>query len=181
VGELVAKLHRVQRHRSKLERPAVKICDLLLGPPPRWAWLADNLEEVARCLRVELEAWRDAEAMLEALQSSMVWVRVFVLGDADGSSNKATSLPAVAELLVGRIDTVAAKEVHWGSRSMLVAAISHFPELDVDLKVLGSSRSVGLTEDEVDALWSLVRTAVDLLTSHVPSSVAHNPHDGVGK
>jgi hypothetical protein len=40
---------------------------------------------------------------------------------------------------------------------------------------------VGLTEDEVDALWSLVRTAVDLLTSHVPSSVAHNPHDGVGK
>jgi hypothetical protein len=34
VGELMAKLHMAEGHRSKLERPAAKICNLLLRPPP---------------------------------------------------------------------------------------------------------------------------------------------------
>jgi hypothetical protein len=33
---------------------------------------------------------------------------------------------------------------------MPIAAVSHFPELDVDLEVLGSRRNVRLTKDEVD-------------------------------
>jgi hypothetical protein len=56
VGELVAELHRVEGHRVKLERPTAKICDLLLGPPPGRAWLADHLEEAVGHLRVELGA-----------------------------------------------------------------------------------------------------------------------------
>jgi hypothetical protein len=102
-----------------------------------------------------------------------------VLGSTDGSSAQAMPMPAVAELLEGRIDTAAANGVCWGSRSALVAAVSHFPELDTDFEVLRSSRNVGLIEDEVGALWSWVRMTADSLASHVPSLVARNPLDGV--
>jgi hypothetical protein len=77
-----------------------------------------------------------------------------VLADADGSSTQAMSMSTVAELLEGQIDTVAANVVRWGSHSALVATVSHFPELDTDLEVLGSGHSVGLTMDEMDALSS---------------------------
>jgi hypothetical protein len=63
----------------------------------------------------------------------------------------------------------------------LVTVVSHFPEVDADLEVLGSGCNTGLTEDEVNTLWSRVRAAVDSLASHVPSSVAHNPPDSVGE
>jgi hypothetical protein len=56
-----------------------------------------------------------------------MWVRGLVLGDADGSSTQVTSMYTVAELLEGWIDTAAANGVHWGPRSALVAAVSHFP------------------------------------------------------
>jgi hypothetical protein len=36
----------VERRRSKLERPAARICDLLVGPMPGRAWLADHLDAV---------------------------------------------------------------------------------------------------------------------------------------
>jgi hypothetical protein len=49
------------------------------------------------------------------------------------------------------------------------------------MEVHGFGRSAGLIEDEVDALWSQVRTATDSLASHVPSSVAHNPPNGAGE
>jgi hypothetical protein len=67
------------------------------------------------------------------------------------------------------------------SHSALVATVSHFLELDVDLEVLGSGRSVELTEDEAEALWSRVRAASDSLASYIPSSVAHNSPDGTGE
>jgi hypothetical protein len=63
----------------------------------------------------------------------------------------------------------------------MVAAVSHFPELDVDLEVLRSRRNAGLTEGEVDALWSRVHTTTDSLASHVPSSVARSPPDSEGE
>jgi hypothetical protein len=64
------------------------------------------------------------------------------------------SMSTVAELLEGQIDTVAANVARWGSHSALVATVSHFPELDTNLEVLGSGHSVGLTMDEMDALSS---------------------------
>jgi hypothetical protein len=104
-----------------------------------------------------------------------------VLGGADGPSSLATSVPAVAELLGNHINAVATNGVRWGSRSVLVAVMSHFSELDTNLEVLGSSRSVGLIDDEIDALWSHVHATADSLVSHVPSSVACNPPNGAGE
>jgi hypothetical protein len=66
-----------------------------------------------------------------------------------------------------------------GSRSALVVVVSHFLELEADLDVLRFGRIVGLIDDEVDALWSHVCVAADSLVSHVPSSVARNPPDGL--
>jgi hypothetical protein len=63
----------------------------------------------------------------------------------------------------------------------LVATVLLFPELDVDLEVLSYGRNVGLTEDEVDALWSWVRATVDSLTSHIPPSTSCNPPDNAGE
>jgi hypothetical protein len=67
VGELVAKIHRVEGRRLKLEWPAAKIFDLLLRPLPGRAWLADHLEEDVGRLSVELDARREVEAKLKAL------------------------------------------------------------------------------------------------------------------
>jgi hypothetical protein len=123
---------------------------------------------------------QEAEAELEALRSSTVRVQDLVLGDVDGSSSLVTSMPAVVERLEGQIDTVATNGVRWGSRFSLVAFVSQFSELDADLEVLGSRRNVGLTEGEVDALWSQVRAARDSLASHVHSLVSCNPPDKAG-
>jgi hypothetical protein len=75
---------------------------------------------------------------------------------------------------------VAANGVRWVSHSVLDAAVSHFPELDTDLEVLGPRRNARLTKGEVDALWSRVHVAADSLASHIPSLVTHNPLDSAG-
>jgi hypothetical protein len=76
-----------------------------------------------------------------------------VLGSADGPSSLAASMSTVVELLKGRIDAGAANGVCWGSRSALVAAVSHFLELKTELEVLGPGHNVDLTENEADTLW----------------------------
>jgi hypothetical protein len=58
--------------------------------------------------------------------------------------------------------------------------MSHFLELKTDLEVPGSGHSADLTEDEAYALWTRVRSAIDLLVSYVPSSVACNPPYNMG-
>jgi hypothetical protein len=104
-----------------------------------------------------------------------------VLDDVDRSSSLVASLSVVVELLEGWVDTVATNGVHWGARSVLVAALSHFPELKTELGLLGSRRNVNLTEDEADALWARVSVASFLLASNVPSLVASGPRDGAGE
>jgi hypothetical protein len=69
VGEMVVEFKRLEEWCSRLERPAVRICDLLLGPPPGWAQLADRQNEVTRKLRVVLAARQEADAELEVLQT----------------------------------------------------------------------------------------------------------------
>jgi hypothetical protein len=96
-------------------------------------------------------------------------------------SSLAASMSTAVELLEGRIDIMAANGVRWGSCSTLVATMSHFLELKTKMEVLKSGRSVDLTEDEAHALWIGVRVASFLLVSHVPSSVARNPPDGMGE
>jgi hypothetical protein len=73
-----------------------------------------------------------------ALWTLVARVRDMVLGNADGSSSLAACLSMVAELLEGRIDITVANGVHQGTRSVLVAALSHFPELKSELDLLGS-------------------------------------------
>jgi hypothetical protein len=103
-----------------------------------------------------------------------------VLGGANGPSSPAASMSMAVELLKDRIGATTANGFRWGSRSALVAAVSHFSELKIDLEVLKSGRSADLIEDEANALRTWVHTASDLLASYVPSSVACNPPDGTG-
>jgi hypothetical protein len=65
-------------------------------------------------------------------------VRDLVLDDANRPSSLTVSLSMVAELLEGRIDTTVANGVCWGTRFVLVAALSHFSELKSKLELLGS-------------------------------------------
>jgi hypothetical protein len=102
-------------------------------------------------------------------------------GSDDGPSTLEASMSTVAELLKGWIDTVAANRVHCGSYSALVAIVSHFPKLKTELEVLGLGCSADLTVDKADALWIRVRTALDSLASHVPSSIARNSPDDAGE
>jgi hypothetical protein len=126
--------------------------DLLLGPPLGWARLSNRLDEAAEQFRVELAAWREEDAELEALWILVVRVQDLVLGGIEGPSSLGASMSMVAELLEGRINAVATNGVCWGSRSALVTAVSYFLKLKTKLEVLRSRHSVDLIEDEADAL-----------------------------
>jgi hypothetical protein len=180
VGELVAKFQKLEEQCSRLERPTMRICDLLLRPPPGRTRLTDHLNEATEQLRVELATQQEVHVELEALLTSTMHVRDLVLDNTDGLSSLAASMSTVVELLEGRIDAAAANGVHWGSHSALVAAVSHFLELKSELALLGSRRNADLTKHEADALWTRVHVASHLLASYVPSSVARGPPNGAG-
>jgi hypothetical protein len=67
-----------------------------------------------------------ANAELEALQTSTMFVWDLVLGSTGVSSSLVTSLAMVAEEVENWINTVAANGVRWETQSMLVAILSHF-------------------------------------------------------
>jgi hypothetical protein len=75
-----------------------------------------------------------------------------VLDITDGLSSLVASLSTVVEMLEGRVDSAAANGVRWGTRSTLVATLSHFPKLEPELELLESEHSTDLTEDQVDGL-----------------------------
>jgi hypothetical protein len=104
-----------------------------------------------------------------------------VLDNIDGLTSLAASLSIVVELRKGQIDTVATNGVYWGTRSTLVAALSHFPELKSELELLRSGCNADLTKDQADALWTQVRTALDSLAWHNPLTIARSPPDGPGE
>jgi hypothetical protein len=64
---------------------------------------------------------------------------------------------------------------------VLVNALFHFSELNSELELLESGRNMDLTEDQANALWTLMCTASDSLASNIPSSVARSPPDGAGE
>jgi hypothetical protein len=140
---------------SQLEWQAARICDLLLGPPPGQARLADRLDEVDVRLRVELATRQEVDVELEALRTSVARVQDLVLGSTDGPSSLVAYTSVVALLLEGRIDATIANGVRWGSHFALVDTMSHFPVLETELEVLGSRRSADMIEDEIDALECL--------------------------
>jgi hypothetical protein len=103
-----------------------------------------------------------------------------VQDNAVGPSSVAACLSMTVELLEGWVDVTIANRVHWGTRSMLVAALSHFLELEPELELLRSGHNVELMEDQADALWTRVRATSNSLAPHVLPSVTHNPPDAVG-
>jgi hypothetical protein len=84
---------------------------------------------------------------LEALRNPTAQVQDLVLQRVDGSSSLVMSLSLVVELLKGRIDVMAADRVHWGTQSVLADTLSPFPELVVDLELVGYGQSADLTKD----------------------------------
>jgi hypothetical protein len=108
-------------------------------------------------------------------------VRDLALGNVGEPSSLGTSLSMVAELLESRINTTAANGVHWGTRSVLVAILSHLSELKTKLELLGSGQNAYLIEDRVDPLWPLVSAASDSLASLIPSLVDRYHPDTAGE
>jgi hypothetical protein len=51
------------------------------------------------------------------------------------------------------VTAATANGVRWETRSVLVAALSHFSELETKLELLRSGHNTDLMEDQVDALW----------------------------
>jgi hypothetical protein len=80
------------------------------------------------------------DAELETLRTSAARFRDLVLYGADELSFLVASLSTAVELLEGHINAVAANRVCWGTRSALVAALSHLLELEAELEVLGFGR-----------------------------------------
>jgi hypothetical protein len=72
VSELTGEFQKIKDWRSRLEQPATRICDLLLGSPPNRVRWANHMDEAVGQLSVELAARREADAELEALQTSVV-------------------------------------------------------------------------------------------------------------
>jgi hypothetical protein len=78
------------------------------------------------------------------------------LGSTDRSSSLPACLAMVVEQVENQINTAAANGVRWWTRSALVAILSHFPELEPELDLLGSGRDAKLSDDQVGAPWVLV-------------------------
>jgi hypothetical protein len=123
---------------------------------------------------VELATRPEVDVELKDLRTLAARVQDLVLGSADWPSSLVASMSIAVELLEDRINAAATNGVRWGSCSMLVTAVSHFPGLKTELEVLGSGCNADLTEDEADALWTGVSTSSDSLASYVPSLVLLN-------
>jgi hypothetical protein len=174
MDELVAQFRKLEEMRSWLERPDARTCDLHLSLPPDQAQHADRLDEATRRLEAELTAQWQVGTELEALRTSAARVQDLVLDNIDGASSLGASLSIMAELLEVLNDATTANRVRRGTRSVLVATLSHFLELKCELELLGFGRNEDLIEDHADA-------ASDSLASLVPSSVARDPPDGTGE
>jgi hypothetical protein len=96
VSELVAEFQKMEDQCLRLERPDMRICDLLLGPPISRARLVDHLDEAAGQLRVELVAGWEVDAELGAPRTSVVRAWDLVLDSADGPSSVAVSMSMMA-------------------------------------------------------------------------------------
>jgi hypothetical protein len=73
-NKLVANFWRREELCSRLEGPGVRICDLLLGPPPSQARWGDHMAEADGWLEAELTARRLVDVELGALRISVARV-----------------------------------------------------------------------------------------------------------
>jgi hypothetical protein len=66
----------------------------------------------------------------------------------------AQSLSLSPELTEARVDAAAFNGVQWGNELVLTVALLYFPELEVELDLLGSSYNADLSSDEMETLWT---------------------------
>jgi hypothetical protein len=104
-----------------------------------------------------------------------------VLGGPVRMSSLLVSVSSIMELIEDSVDPGVAIGVHWGTRSALAVAMSHFPELEIELDLFGSRHKTDPTEDQVDALWTQTRQALESLAALIPPSVAHGSPDDMGE
>lgn len=164
----------LRENHSRLQSAGHRLCDLALGPPAGRAQLTARLDEVGKQVHAD-------RAELEDLRVAAARVRDVVLGSSQVSSS---SLPAALESAMGvvedRLDAAASSGVRWGTRSALVVALSHFPELEAELELLGSGRNAEVPDAELERLWGVTGPAADALAANVSGSTARSsPDDGL--
>jgi hypothetical protein len=79
------------------------------------------------------------------------------------------------------VRAVALNGVRWGVWLVLTAVLSHFPELEVVLDLLGSGYNADLSCDEMETLWTWTHRASESLSSRVPPLAARSPLDDDGE
>jgi hypothetical protein len=96
-------------------------------------------------------------------------------------SGEALSLAAVLFSTVnpikGHVDAAAANRVHLGAWLALTAVLSHFPELELELELLGFGYNADLVKDEMGVFCISTSRASKSLSLSVPPLVAHSPPD----
>jgi hypothetical protein len=123
-------------------------CDLVLGPVGDETNMVAHLEEVAGRLRMA-RGWQVTPGDLTSR------ARGLVLMEPDGVAPLAvalflSSLSGPSEM---HVSVAALNGVRWGARLALTAILSHFPELEVKLDLLGSAYNADLSCNEMEALW----------------------------
>jgi hypothetical protein len=88
------------------------------------------------------------------------------------------ALSSTTDLIECHVDAEVANGVHWGCRLPLTTVFSRFPELELELELLGSRYNVDLTKDVMEVFWTQTRWALESLLSRVPSSVARSLPNG---
>jgi hypothetical protein len=63
----------------------------------------------------------------------------------------------------------------------LVAALSHLPELETKLELLGSGLNANLAEGQLDAHWAQTHRASESLASDILPSAARDSPDDTGE
>jgi hypothetical protein len=91
-------------------------------------------------------------------------------------------LSLATDLIDGRVDATVANRVRWGGgRLSLAISLSHFPKLEPKLELHGSKCNADLSEGSLDALWSQTHQASESLALNIPSLVARDSPDDIGK
>ena len=117
---------------------------------------------------------------LEDLRAAAARVRDVVLGASQGPSSFPAALDSVVDAVEDRLDAAASSGVRWGPRSSLVVALSHFPEPEAELGLLGSGWDAETSEAELERLWELTGPTADALAANVSASMARgSPDDGL--
>jgi hypothetical protein len=123
------------------------ICDLVLGLAGDQTCLVACLDEATGRLR----ATRGEQGGLEGLASRAC---VPVLGEAGEVPPVAVAMSLSPKLTETQVDAMAVNGVLWGARLVLTAVLSHFPKLEVELDLPGSSYNADLSSDEMETLWT---------------------------